>query len=181
MQRMSTILYNKSMIALLKERLQGYRPRRISGPDYMNAGVIVPLFEKDGQTTILLTRRSDQLRKHRGEVSFPGGMCEDGEEGTLTTALRECGEEIGVKATDIEIIGSLDDEVTITGIVITPHVGVIPFPYPFFPNPREVAYLIYLPLADLIERADHSSMYFGRDHIWGSTWSMLLNLKQIVA
>lgn len=164
-----------------KDRLRRYLSRRIAGQHYTNAGVIVPLFKRESQTTILLTKRSDQLKKHRGEVSFPGGMCEHGETNTLITALRECSEEIGVAPGDIEIVGQLDDEVTIAGIVITPHVGILPFPYPFAPNPREVAYLIYLPLADLMAADDHSSMYYGGDCIWGSTWAMLLNLRHVLS
>jgi 8-oxo-dGTP pyrophosphatase MutT (NUDIX family) len=68
---------------------------------------------------------------HKGEVSFPGGMCEATDNDTMTTALRECEEEVGVNRKDVEIIGRIDDMRTITGFLITPYVGLIPYPYPF--------------------------------------------------
>ena len=85
------------------------------------------------------------MRFHKGEVSFPGGMYEETDGDILNTALRECSEEIGVKRDDVEIIGRLDDVYTLTGFVITPYVGIIPYPYEFRTNPEEVAYIIMLP------------------------------------
>ena len=168
------------MISEIREALKSHRSHRITGHHYSYAGVIVPLFEKDGEVYILLTRRSDGLRHHQGEVSFPGGMCEDGDENTMDAAIRECNEEVGVNRDDIEIMGALDDEVTIAGIVITPYVGVIPYPYNFVLNPKEVAYLIELPLNHLLKSEDYSSMYFGEDYIWGLSWGMLSNLKALI-
>jgi 8-oxo-dGTP pyrophosphatase MutT (NUDIX family) len=168
------------MISLIREKLRSHTSRRITGRHYGYAGVIMPLFEMEGETHILLTRRSDQLRSHGGEVSFPGGMCEDDDKTTQHAALRECSEEIGVKESDVEVIGTVDDEVTVAGVVITPYVSVIPYPYEFVVSKREVAYLIFLPLSDLLESNEYSSMYVGDDYIWGATWGMLSNLKNLL-
>jgi 8-oxo-dGTP pyrophosphatase MutT (NUDIX family) len=181
------------MLTPIRERLKAYNPRTIESPRAICAGVVIPLLEKEGEAFVLLTKRTDTVRIHKGEVSFPGGMCEEEDDGTMGTALRECCEEIGVAKKDIEIIGRLDDMYTMTGFVITPYVGIIPYPYMFRTNPGEVAYLICLPLKHLLgvnpmsERAEHGgdvrmvpSIYYKGDRIWGATCRMLLQFKQII-
>jgi 8-oxo-dGTP pyrophosphatase MutT (NUDIX family) len=135
------------MISVIRERLKSYNAKRVECASTIMAGVVIPLFEKDSDFFFLLTKRSDTVRFHRGEVSFPGGMYEEADGNIMNTALRECGEEIGVKRDDMEIIGRLDDVYTLTGFVITPYVGIIPYPYEFRTNPEEVAYIITLPYA----------------------------------
>jgi len=181
------------MLALIKERLTTYTPRIIESPTHTWAGVLIPIFEKDGDICIVLTKRTDTVRIHKGEVSFPGGVYEEKDGTTLETALRECGEEIGVQRKDIEIIGRIDDLYTLTGYVITPYVGIIPFPYPFKTNPQEVAYLIHLPFTflkntqPLIEEAEYRgrlekvpSLHYNGDRIWGATCRILLTLQRII-
>jgi 8-oxo-dGTP pyrophosphatase MutT (NUDIX family) len=181
------------MFSLIRDRLKNYKGKEIVGSAGKCAGVVIPLFEKDGEVYILLTRRTDTVSHHKGEVSFPGGMCDDEDGNTMNTALRECCEEIGVRVKDIEIIGKIDDMYTVTGFIITPYVGIIPYPYPFQTNPGEVAYLIYLPLeylkgvAPLIEEAEHEgrvynvpSFYYKGDRIWGATCRLLLKFKGII-
>ncbi|MBA4418218.1 MAG: CoA pyrophosphatase [Syntrophus sp. (in: bacteria)] len=181
------------MFSIIRDRLNGYKEKEIESSAGTCAGVVIPLFEKDGEVHILLTRRTDTVSHHKGEVSFPGGMCDDEDGNTMNTALRECCEEIGVRRKDIEIIGKMDDMYTVTGFVITPYVGIIPYPYPFKANPLEVAYLIYLPLEylkgaiPLIEEVEHEgrvynvpSFYYKEDRIWGATCRMLLRFKGII-
>ena len=157
------------------------------------AGVVIPLYEKEHEPFIVLTKRSNEVRIHKGEVSFPGGMCEDNDGNTMNTALRECCEEIGVKKNDIEIIGRLDDMYTLTGFVITPYVGIIPYPYKFKTNPKEVAYLIELPFEHLMsinpdmQEAEHMgnvqivpSFHYNGDRIWGATCRLLLQFRNII-
>jgi 8-oxo-dGTP pyrophosphatase MutT (NUDIX family) len=115
----------------------------------------------------------------------------DGE--ILQTALRECCEEIGVKKRDIEVIGRLDDFYTLTGFVITPYVGIIPYPYPFHTSPDEVAYIIMLPYRHLKEAEPvlemvelngktykAHSIYYNGDRIWGATCRILLQFKKLI-
>ena len=157
------------------------------------AGVVIPLFEKDGDLSFLLTKRSDSVRYHTGEVSFPGGMYEETDGDIMNTALRECSEEIGVRRDDVEIIGRLDDVYTLTGFVITPFVGIIPHPYEFRMSPKEVAYIITLPYSYLkearpvLEIAEHNgkaqkvqSIHYNGDRIWGATCRMLLQFQRII-
>jgi 8-oxo-dGTP pyrophosphatase MutT (NUDIX family) len=180
-------------LVLIRERLKNYEGKEIEAPTGICAGVVIPIFEKDGSTYIVLTKRSEMVSVHKGEVSFPGGMCEDEDGGTMNTALRECCEEIGVPPKDVEIIGKMDDMYTMTGFVITPYVGIIPYPYEFRTSPGEVAYLIYLPLEFLLEatpvmqEARHEermdmvpAFYFKGDRIWGATCRILLKLKRIL-
>ncbi|HOJ42641.1 MAG TPA: CoA pyrophosphatase [Syntrophorhabdaceae bacterium] len=181
------------MIEIIREKLKYYEGKRIEGHCFICAGVIIPLFEHNNEVFIVLTKRSDKVRFHKAEVSFPGGMCEDYDNDTLNTALRECCEEIGVKKHDVEILGRLDDMITLTGFVITPYVGVIPYPYRFKTNPDEVAYLIFFPIKMLMEAkpemesADHEgriemvpSIYYNGDRIWGATCRILLRLRHIL-
>jgi 8-oxo-dGTP pyrophosphatase MutT (NUDIX family) len=181
------------VIALIRERLKLYDAKRVECASTISAGVVIPLFEKDGDFFFLLTKRSDEVRFHKGEVSFPGGMYEEGDGDIMNTALRECGEEIGVKRDDVEIIGRLDDVYTLTGFVITPYVGIIPHPYEFRTNPKEVAYIITLPYSYLketspiLEVVKHNgktrktqSLHYNGDRIWGATCRMLLQLQRII-
>ena len=181
------------MLQLIKGKIQSYSARHIETPKAVCAGVIVPVFENDEGAFIILTKRTHTVSVHKGEVSFPGGMCEDDDGSTMITALRECCEEIGVRQDDVEVIGRLDDMITLTGFVITPYVGIIPYPYDFRPNPKEVAYLLYLPISYLmqveasIEQAEHEgslhaiqSFYYRGDRIWGATCRMLLQFKRII-
>ncbi|MCX7966129.1 MAG: CoA pyrophosphatase [Syntrophorhabdaceae bacterium] len=181
------------MIEIIREKLKHYEAQRIESSNFMCAGVIIPLFEERNEVFIVLTKRSEKVRFHKGEVSFPGGMCEEDDGDTLNTALRECCEEIGVKKKDIEILGRLDDMITLTGFVITPYVGVIPYPYGFKTNPDEVAYLIFFPIKRLMEvrpemeSASYDgrfemvpSIYYNGDRIWGATCRILMRLRHII-
>jgi 8-oxo-dGTP pyrophosphatase MutT (NUDIX family) len=181
------------MISLIREKVKQYSPKTIEGPEAVCAGVVIPVYEKEQESFIVLTKRSNEVRMHKGEVSFPGGMCEDGDGSVMNTALRECCEEIGVRTKDVEIIGRLDDMYTLTGFVITPYVGIIPYPYRFKTNPREVAYLINLPVEYLMgvnqdmEEAEHMgniqivpSFYYNDDRVWGATCRLLLQFREII-
>ncbi len=154
---------------------------------------MIPVIENSAGLHIVLTRRTDTVKYHKGEISFPGGVYEEDDGDTLKTAVRECSEEIGVRPEDVEIVGRLDDMNTFTGFVITPYVGIIPYPYAFTLNPREVAYLIYLPLAFLLRcelrietvklRGDvvqAPAIYYEGERIWGATCRILMQLRKII-
>ena len=132
----------------------------------------------------MLTKRTDTVRHHKGEVSFPGGMFEATDRDLEHTAFREVEEEIGVQFGDVEVIGRLDDSWTYTGFVISPFVGVIPHPYEFFPNPGEVAHLIFLPYSHLrgvdLVPEQWGQFHYNGDRIWGATCRILLRFRDIV-
>jgi 8-oxo-dGTP pyrophosphatase MutT (NUDIX family) len=91
---------------------------------------MVPIYYKEGQYYVLLIKRTERVEKHKGEISFPGGARDEDDRTLLDTALRESAEEIGLAPEKAEILGELDDEVSVkTNYVITPFVGLIPWPY----------------------------------------------------
>ena len=115
------------------------------------AAVLILLYEWDGEPVTLLTRRSEHLRGHRGEISLPGGTPEPGDASLYETALRETWEEIGVEPATVSLIGALEPVLTVvSNYAITPFVARLSRPA-FTPNPREVAELIELPLGRLVE------------------------------
>lgn len=180
-------------IERLRERLNHYVPSEIPSPPEIRASVVIPLYRAGEEEFVVLTKRTLSVKSHPGEISFPGGMYESADGDSRTTALRECCEEIGVAGGDIDVLGRLDDERTLTGFVITPFVGVIPFPYSFSLSTSEVDYLIHFPLGLLarsrpvVEKIEYKgdfreihAIYHGGERIWGATCRLLLKLKQIM-
>ncbi len=115
-----------------------------------DAAVLVPLYLADGELHAVFTKRREDLRRHPGEISFPGGRREEGEADLVATALREAEEEIGLPADAVEIVGALQPTPTIaTGYSVYPFVGLIDAGRTWTLSPREVAEVIELPLAAL--------------------------------
>ncbi len=128
------------------------------------AAVLVPLYEREDQTRVLLTRRPDTMPTHQGEVSFPGGGHEPGvDEDLRATALRETSEELGIAATEIEVVRRLDGIATVgSRFTITPFVGVLGPEPQLAPDEREVERIIDLSLADLLHPDAFHSEVWGR-------------------
>ncbi|HWC37859.1 MAG TPA: CoA pyrophosphatase, partial [Acidimicrobiales bacterium] len=159
------------------------------------AGVLVPLFEEEGETRVILTRRAAHLRSHTGEVAFPGGRLEPGEE-PEAGALREAHEEVDLDPTVVQIVGSLGPLATVSsGSRITPFVGVLEGRPHLAPNPAEVARVFDVSLAELVsdgvyreERWDlpgleDRSMHFFEledETVWGATARILTELLELV-
>jgi 8-oxo-dGTP pyrophosphatase MutT (NUDIX family) len=164
----------------------------------VEAAVLVPLVERT-QTSVLLTRRTDRMRNHAGQVSFPGGRIDAGDAGPVAAALREAREEIGLDPATVEVLGYLDPLVTITGYRVLPVVARIPPGFVADPQPDEVAEVFELPLAWLMapDNLERIAVEFGgrqrhvlefRRHedapgqrIWGATASILFNLRERLA
>jgi len=116
------------------------------------AAVLIPLTRFAGEWHLLYTRRADRVEKHKGQVSFPGGACEPGEETPEKTALREAEEEVGIHPQDVRVLGRLIPMITITSFRVTPVVGVVDWPYAFRVEYAEVARVFTMPLNWLAEK-----------------------------
>ncbi len=169
------------------------------------AAVLVPLFEDDGETRVVLTRRAAHLRTHTGEVSFPGGRLDAGES-PEAGALREAAEEVGLDSVQVEVLGRLTPLATFSsGATITPVVGILPGPPRLVANPHEVEHVFDVALADLAadgvfreerwvvpgrtlsvaESGEDGSFpvwFFELPHdtVWGATARMLVELLRLV-
>lgn len=135
--------------------IDALRPELLPEGGLRRAAVLVPLFEHDGEAHVLLTRRRPDLARHAGQVSFPGGRIEPGED-ALAAALRESQEEIGLDPERVGVLGRLDETLVLaTGFRLTPWVGVVPYPYRYAPQPAEVEAILYVPIASLVRPGVH--------------------------
>ncbi len=138
----------------IKQILAHYHKNKIVDEKLTPSAVIVPLSYREGECHIFFTERSDQVNFHKGQICFPGGTREPGDASLLDTALREANEEIGLDAKDVEVLGELDDNLTVTtGYVISPFVASIPYPYPFKVDRREIKQIFSVPLSALMDEA----------------------------
>ena len=136
----------------LKQILAQRKKRRIVDSKRVSAAVLVPIYERDGQYHILFIKRTEWVAKHKGEISFPGGTFEERDGTLLNTALRETTEEISLKPDDVEILGELDDEVSVkTNYIITPFLASISWPYEFKVDGGETEEIIEAPIQSLMD------------------------------
>jgi 8-oxo-dGTP pyrophosphatase MutT (NUDIX family) len=161
---------------------------------YRPAAVLVPIVDRPEGLTVLLTKRSDDLPVHAGQVSFPGGRVDDFDAGPVETALRESEEEIGLNRRHVEVIGRLDTYKTGTGFEITPIVGLLRPPFELVAEPGEVAEIFEVPMTFICDRNNHHRrsgewraqtrhfyvLPFDDYHIWGATAGMLVNLADVI-
>ena len=139
----------KNLPQVIKETLSIRTPKRIRDEQclYKHAGVLVPLLEDRGDYLILFTKRTDKVEHHKGQISFPGGAVGEEDNSVKETVLREAHEEIGLREEDVDILGRIDDTLTVvSNFVVHPFVGLIPYPYDFTINAGEVDRLIKVPL-----------------------------------
>lgn len=127
------------------------------------AAVLIPLIQRDSKWHLVFTRRTDLVESHKGQVSFPGGACDENEIQAEQTALREAQEEIGLNPKDVRILGRLNEVATITYFRVTPVVGVIPWPYDFQLSKIEVSRLFSIPLDWLAEDSNWDEFNFTPD------------------
>jgi 8-oxo-dGTP pyrophosphatase MutT (NUDIX family) len=181
----------------LKERIRdilGTRKRRIIPRENLReSAVLLPLAWNDGDPFIVVTKRSMDVEHHKGEISFPGGGVESSDKGLICTALREAYEEVGLDPKDVDVLGLLDDHISILGYHITPVVGVIPHPYNFRIN-RESDTILYVSLkralSDTVWMAERTSfrgkginVYFieiDGGVVWGATARILKHFLDLI-
>lgn len=172
---------------------------RLLTPTLLNslrpAAVLAPVIRRGERLSMLFTVRSDKLRAHRGQISFPGGRRDDGDETIAANALREAQEEVGLDPAHVEVIGYLDDYPTVTRYLVTPVVGVVNGEPRIKLDSNEVAEVFEAPLdfvldIDNFERKAFTrqgfnvpffELNYGSYRIWGATAGMLWNLASKVA
>jgi len=178
----------------IKDLLAGRERQANDAPDLVCAAVLLPLLCKNGQWHVLVTRRTQDVEHHKGQISLPGGACEPQDETMMHTALRETYEEIGVPPESVQVLGALDDFPTITNFIVTPFVGVIPHPLSYRLNPKEVEAVVEVPLAFLcdpsrlrIEQREYEGQTFpvlfwdfGPHTIWGATARILKDFLDLI-
>ncbi len=156
------------------------------------AAVLVPLVNRPDGLTVLLTKRTEHLNNHAGQISFPGGRVDADDADGVATALRETEEEIGVHARHIEVIGKLDDYVVGTGYLVEPVIALVQPPFEIDPHDGEVAAVFEPPLDFLMDLSNYQRHHRIRDEvkrhfyaitfeeffIWGATAGMLRNLSE---
>ncbi len=172
----------------------GYAEVEVQADTYLKcAAVLVPLVFYNDEWHLLFTRRTDRVESHKGQVSFPGGACEEGETTPEQTALRETHEEIGMAPQDVRILGRLNTMITITHFRVTPVVGVVAWPYVFRLENAEVARVFTIPLDWLADsrnrwefpfpgRARSLIAYhpFDGELLWGATARMTVDFLNIL-
>lgn len=138
-----------SPLLQISECLGRYPAKRMARGELRPASVLVPLFLRAGQPWVLFTRRTEHLKNHGGEISFPGGGAEAQDSDFWQTALRETEEEMGINAADVSRLGQLDDFYSVYGFRVKVCVGSFIDPYPYRVDKYEIAEVIELPLAQL--------------------------------
>jgi 8-oxo-dGTP pyrophosphatase MutT (NUDIX family) len=167
-------------------------PGMVPAGELRAAAVLVPLVDRPGGLTILLTQRTAHLSHHAGQIAFPGGRVEDADADEIATALRETEEEIGLTGRYIETVGRLDRYVTRTGFTVIPVVALIHPPFTLTLAPDEVADAFEVPLSFILDPANRQQegaefqgimrhfyvFRYGERNIWGATAGMLVNLAE---
>lgn len=177
---------------LTLEPVAAYEATEIDDQEY-DAAVLAPVVDRDGEDHLLFTRRADHLGEHPGQMSFPGGGAEPEDATILETALREANEEIGLKPSEAEIVGQLDDIRTVTEYAVTPFVAHVP-DREYVRDDNEVAEIVVLPISGLLDPDNYE--YERRSHpyygdivihyfhvngytVWGATGRILVQLLEL--
>ncbi len=186
----------KTMRQRLRQALSQRQKQHILDASRVPSAVLLLIYYKQGQHYILFTKRTEHVKEHKGDISFPGGAYQDEDRTLANTALRECSEEIGLIADRVEILGELDDTTTRnSGYIISPFVAIIPWPYPLEADRQETEEIIEAPISALMDKdcqhrkteivdgkADTAYFYHYQGRvIWGATARILNQFLDIFA
>ncbi len=176
----------------LEPLFKTYHRNALPDANLIRAAVLMVIFEKRGEPYVLLTKRTNDVEHHKGQVSFPGGATDPGDRDTVATALRETEEEIGLDPERIEILGLCDDIAIPTGFVVTPVVGYIADLPELKLNAAEVESILEVPLSffadaknkkvvKMMRGGEFRDVYFfsyGETQIWGATAAIIDSFLQ---
>jgi 8-oxo-dGTP pyrophosphatase MutT (NUDIX family) len=179
----------EKIINALRER----SPQTLGGNGYKPAAVLIPIQERQDGDYLVLTKRADHLRTHKGQIAFPGGRVDAADSDIVETALRESREEIGIDPSSVRILGRLDEFTAGYGLVVTPVIGVIPAACEFRIDPAETSAVASVPIVslmrppnftmnDYLSPGGHPSYHFyvnGWD-IWGVTARIIVQFLELI-
>jgi 8-oxo-dGTP pyrophosphatase MutT (NUDIX family) len=180
----------------MRQSLAAYEPALLPETGGKRAAVLIPLYQHLDELYIVFTKRTDKVQTHKGEISFPGGAVEPLDQDLMHTALRETEEEIGLRADHIEVIGQLDDLITVSDYHVSVFVGQLhshPAPYVWTLHEEEVAEVLEVPMSHLRDDAClvelprqrngvltiQEGFLWGEHIIWGATGRMLHNFLEV--
>lgn len=183
------MLDDQSVITTMRESLAINEPI-VLREEYRQAAVLVPIVVGREEPAVLLTQRAQHLKLHPGESAFPGGKKDPEDENLLATALREAEEEIGLPPSKVEFLGCLDQHITRTDIIVSPHVGIISEVIPLTANLDELNVIFKIPLSYLADqnnlRVDEleyrgvmikvPSYHYQGHKVWGVTAKIIVDL-----
>lgn len=171
----------------LRQRLSAHSPRSIRKEGLRPAAVMILIMNRGGEPHVLLTKRTDKVGTHKGQMALPGGGYDETDGNFLNTALRETEEEVGVRKEDVDVLGRFDDFISIAGFHVVSYIGVIPFPYEYTINRDEIEDYVEVPLSMFVNREygkvqqvefegalyNVYHYYFRNFEIWGMTARIL--------
>jgi 8-oxo-dGTP pyrophosphatase MutT (NUDIX family) len=180
-RRLTGSMVREPLRAKLAERTRSMAPHGAG----MESAVLLSLFERDGEMHTWLVRRARGMRRHSGQVAFPGGKRDPSDRSPIGTALREAREEIGLLPSAVDVLGPLDELVIGTGFTVSPFVGWLLEPFSPVPNPAEVARVFAAPLRVFLDPPSGIPPFRGYrvdgELVWGATAAMARSLGLIVA
>jgi len=193
---MTVRMRSDELLEKVEQALADYNPRKIDHPTASAAAVLILIHSKDREPHVIFTERTTTVEHHKGQMCFPGGACDDEDDGCEQTAMRETHEEIGVVPDHVRIVGYLDDMVTVSNFRVSPIVAVLEAesPYPYNINDKEVTRVVEVPLPFLLEEGNMElevREHQGREvlvpaftydghRIWGATARMLHQLIELL-
>ncbi len=178
---------------LVKTRLAAASIRMLEENGRRRAAVLISLLEKEGEPHLLLTLRSNDVATHKGQISFPGGMCDEDDESLRSTAVRETSEELGIEEKHVQVFGRFHDCLSVNNVLVTPFVGFLDAEARLAPNPREVQEIIVAPVSFFQSTTPRSEVRerngrrmrlyfydFGPHVVWGLTARIIKELVSLL-
>ena len=170
-------------------------PLKVPSRGLRPAAVLIALLQSDAGYEVLLTRRTEDLPTHKGQISFPGGRIDDTDADATAAALREAWEETALPIDAVHVLGRLDSYVTVTAYEVTPVVGTVERSVDLTPEPGEVGEIFTVPLDFVLDPANHLretrtvdgvqrayyAIPYQDKYIWGATAGMLINLYEVLS
>ena len=178
----------------ITSRINSRMPRILYVKDSVRAAVLIPIWQQEDGLCFILTQRTEQVETHKGQISFPGGMCEPVDESLIQTALRETHEEIGLHESQINILGQFDEYLSGANLIVTPFIGWGEPPLVLKRNPEEVEKILEVPwklFRNPRQLKTESRHRFGRDvtiyhydfyglDIWGLTAQIIRDFLKLI-